>query len=70
MMIQGKNILAMAKDDTSITQMLTYMGVDPTLEIVSKAAASLPEDFTMTDVYNFLVSEGIMKGENPILDLR
>ena len=70
MMIQGKNILAMAKDDTSITQILTYMGVDPTLETVSKAAASLPEDFTMTDVYNFLVSEGIMKGENPILDLR
>ena len=70
MLIQGKNVYAMQTTQTSVTQMLTYMGVNPTLEIVSKASQALGSDFTMSDLYNFLKSEGIMTGENPVADLR
>jgi hypothetical protein len=70
MYIQGKNVFAMMNDETSITTMLTYMGVQPTPERVSAAAAQLGPDFTMSDLYEFLKSEGIMTGENPVVDLR
>ena len=70
MYIQGKNVFAMMNDETSITTMLTYMGVQPTPERVSAAVAQLGSNFTMSDLYEFLKSEGIMTGDNPVVDLR
>jgi len=71
-MIKGHNILAMKNDNTSITEMLQYMGVEPTTEIVAEAAGKFATSggFDMHDLFTFLKEKGIMTGESEIEDNR
>ena len=62
-LIRGKNIFAMKSDNTSITEILTLLGVDPTAENVAAATNEFSQNggvFTLTDMHKFLVDQGIM----------
>lgn len=71
-MIKGHNILAMKNDNTSVTEMLQYMGVEPTTEIVTEAIGKFAssDGFDMHDLFMFLKEKGIMTGESEIEDNR
>ena len=57
MMIRGESILAMVNDNTSVEQMLTTMGVQPTEDLVNEAVTEFSlngDTITMESLYNFL----------------
>ena len=61
--IQGKSILAMVNDETSVTEMLQMMGVEPTQEIVNEAMnhfALNDNKITMEKLYDFLKQKSIL----------
>lgn len=62
-LIRGNNIFAMKSDNTSITEMLTMLGVEPTAEMVAAAAGEFGtngNEFTLTEMHKFLKDKGIM----------
>lgn len=63
MMIRGENILAMVNDNTSVEQMLTTMGVQPTEDLVNEAVTEFSlngDTITMESLYNFLKEKKIL----------
>jgi hypothetical protein len=63
MMIRGESILAMVNDNTSVKQMLTMMGVNPTDDVVGEAVTefSLNGDvITMETLYKFLKEKEVL----------
>jgi len=69
-LIHGKRIVAMNADNTSVTQMLHMLGVEPTSEVVAEFMAQ-GQDLTMSTLHAFLVSKGIMSdAEGVVADVR
>jgi len=66
MMIQGKTITAgINADNTSIREMLTLMGVNPTDQLINGALNFFMmkgDGITMSNLYEFLKQENIMSG--------
>lgn len=63
MMIRGESILAMVNDNTSVEQMLTTMGVQPTEDLVNEAVTEFSlngDTITMESLYNFLKEKKIL----------
>lgn len=63
MMIRGESILAMVNDNTSVEQMLTTMGVQPTEDLVNEAVTEFSlngDTITMESLYNFLKEKNIL----------
>lgn len=63
MMIRGESILAMVNDNTSVEQMLTTMGVQPTEDLVNEAVTEFSlngDTITMESLYNFLKDKKIL----------
>lgn len=71
-LIKGHSILAMCNDNTSVTEMLQYMGVEPTSELVAEAISKFASKngFDMKDLYDFLKEKNIMTDKNEIVDVR
>jgi len=71
MLVKGHNILAMYNDNTSVTEMLQYMGVEPTQELVAEAVDrfSPTGGFDMNDLYGFLKEKGILTAHQ-VVDAR
>ncbi len=69
-LLKGHSILAMYNDNTSVTEMLQYMGVEPTSELVAEAVGRFASKggFDMSDLYGFLKEKGIMT--DSIVDAR
>ena len=70
--VKGHSILAMCNDNTSVTEMLQYMGVEPTSELVAEAISKFAskDGFDMSDLYNFLKEKNIMTDVNELVDAR
>lgn len=67
MMIRGESILAMVNDNTSVEQMLTTMGVQPTEDLVNEAVTEFSlngDTITMESLYNFLKEKKILSKKN------
>lgn len=78
--VHGKNILAgMVNDKTSVTEMMQYLGVDPTPELVEDAYKNFAQkgnSFDMSSLYDFLKTKSILSSKEEankiakVVDLR
>jgi hypothetical protein len=80
-LIHGKSIFAMESNQTSVTEMLQYMGVEPTEDIVNAAMDYFMKNsggkVDMEALHQFLLSKDIIKDYNidtkkvaSVIDLR
>jgi len=61
-MMKTANIFKVPVTDLSLKEIFTYLGVEPTDEIMLIAASQFGPEFDMKDVGDFLYDQGILTG--------
>ena len=61
-MIHGHSIVAMSTDETSVAEIMTLLGVNPTTELVAEAISRFGNKFDMSSVHDFLQEKQLMCG--------